>query len=227
MLRPPYRHRRLVGELHESGVRSLAIVCSSGIAVGMVLALQGYNSLARFGAEDSLGAVVGLSLIRELGPVLTGLLVAGRAGSAMTAEIGMMNATEQLDGMRTMAVDPLHFVVGPKALSMLISMPLLSGLFTLLGIAGGFVVGVRFLGLDGGVYLSGLEGAVDFHDDVGVSVLKAAVFGALVAWIATYRGFVAGRSAALVSSATTRTVVTASVSILLADYVITALWGVR
>lgn len=226
LARPPYRTRRLISEIHESGVRSLAIICSSGLAVGMVLGLQGYNTLVRFGAEESLGAVVGLSLIRELGPVLTGLLVTGRAGSAMAAEIGMMSATEQLDGMRTMGVDPLHFVVGPKALAMILSMPLLSGLFTVFGIAGGFLVGVWFLGLDGGVYLSGLESAVDFESDVLGSLLKSAIFGLLVAIIATYRGTMAERNAAAVSAATTRTVVTASVSIVVADYIVTALWGV-
>ncbi len=225
-LRPPYRLSRLSSELFETGVRSLAIVCTSGIAVGMVLGLQGYNTLVRFGAEESLGSVVGLSLIRELGPVLTGLLVTGRAGSAMTAEIGMMGATEQLDGMRTMAVDPLHFVVAPKAVAMSLAMPLLSALFILFGIGGGYLVGVAFLGLDGGVYTSGLQAAVDFREDVAGSVLKATVFGLLVAWIATHRGMAAGRSAAAVSHATTRTVVTGSVAILLADYVITAFWGV-
>lgn len=224
--RPPFRHRRLLAEVFETGVLSLPIVCTSGIAVGMVLGLQGYNTLVRFGAEESLGAVVGLTLIRELGPVLTGLLVAGRAGSAMAAEIGMMVATEQIDGMRTMAVDPVHFVVGPKALAMTLAMPLLSALFIAFAVGGGYLVGVGFLGLDGGVYLSGLEEAVVFREDVAGSFLKAVVFGMLVALIATYRGFTSGRSTAAVSASTTGTVVTASVCILIADYVITAFWGV-
>jgi phospholipid/cholesterol/gamma-HCH transport system permease protein len=238
LVRPPVRFRRIVMEIYDCGVLSLAIVCTSGIAVGMVLALQGYNTLARFGAAENLGAVVGLSLIRELGPVLTGLLVTGRAGSAMAAEIGMMVATEQIDGIRTLAVDPLHFVVVPKAIAMSLVMPLLSCLFIVLvmpllsclfivfAIFGGWLVGVELLGLDGGVYLSSLEYSVDFREDVQVSLLKALVFGMLIALIATHRGFASARSAAGVSAATTSTVVRASVCIVIADYAITALWGI-
>jgi phospholipid/cholesterol/gamma-HCH transport system permease protein len=144
----------------------------------------------------------------------------------MAAEIGMMVATEQVDGMRTMAVDPLHFVVAPKALAMTLSMPLLAGLFIVFAIGGGYLVGVGFVGLDGGVYLSSLENAVEFGEDVLGSLLKAWVFGMIVALIATWRGTTTARSTAAVSAATTGTVVTASVTILLADYVITALWGV-
>lgn len=225
-LRPPYRMSRLMAELYDTGVLSLAIVCTSGVAVGMVLGLQGYNTLVRFGAEESLGAVVGLTLIRELGPVLTGLLVTGRAGSAMAAEIGMMVATEQIDGMRTLAVDPVHYVVAPKAVAMTLAMPLLSALFIAFALGGGYLVGVALLGLDGGTYLTSLEDAVDLREDVLGSLLKAWVFGMLIALIATYRGYSSGRSTAEVSSSTTRTVVTASVAILLADYAITAFWGV-
>lgn len=226
LVQPPVRFRRIVMEIYDTGVLSLAIVCTSGIAVGMVLGLQGYNTLSRFGATQSLGAVVGLSLIRELGPVLTGLLVTGRAGSAMAAEIGMMVATEQIDGIRTLAVDPVHFVVVPKAIAMTLIMPLLSCLFIFFALFGGWLVGVQFLGLDGGVYLSSLENSVDFGEDVQGSLLKAVVFGMLVALIATYRGFTSERSTAGVSAATTATVVTASVCILLADYAITALLGI-
>jgi phospholipid/cholesterol/gamma-HCH transport system permease protein len=226
VVRPPIRLRRILDETYQTGVLSLAIVCTSGIAVGMVLGLQGYNTLTRFGATESLGAVMGLSLIRELGPVLTGLLVTGRAGSAMAAEIGMMTATEQIDGIRTLAVDPLHFVVAPKAVAMSLVMPLLSSLFIVFALFGGWLVGVQFLGLDGGVYLSSLENAIDFREDVQGSLLKALVFGMLIALIATYRGFTSARSTAGVSAATTSTVVTASVCILLADYAITALWGI-
>ena len=226
LVRPPLRLHRIVAETYQTGVLSLAIVCTSGIAVGMVLSLQGYNTLARFGATENLGAVVGLSLIRELGPVLTGLLVTGRAGSAMAAEIGMMTATEQIDGIRTLAVDPVHFVVVPKAIAMSLAMPLLSCLFIVFAVAGGWLVGVQFLGLDAGVYLSSLENSVDFREDVLGSLLKAVVFGMLLALIATYRGFSSARSTAGVSAATTSTVVTASVCILLADYAITAFLGV-
>ncbi len=225
LARPPYRPWRIVREAYDSGVLSLAIVCASGLAVGLVLGLQLYNVLVRFGAEESLGAVVGLTLIRELGPVLTGLLVTGRAGSAMAAEIGMMVATEQIDGMRTMAVDPIKFVVVPKAVALTLSMPLLSALFIVASILGAYLVGVQLLGLDHGIYLSGLENAVEFDTDVVGSALKALLFGALIALVATFRGFTTGRSTAEVSASTTSTVVTGSVCILLADYIFTALWG--
>jgi phospholipid/cholesterol/gamma-HCH transport system permease protein len=197
-----------------------------GVAVGMVLGLQGYNTLARFGATESLGAVVGLSLIRELGPVLTALLATGRAGSATTAEIGTMVATEQLDGLRMMSIDPIHLVVTPKALAMIVVMPLLSALFIVCGLFGGYLVGVRLMGLDGGSYISGLESAVDFRDDILGSLLKALLFGVLVGLIATYRGYTSAPTSAGVSAATTSTVVVASVSILISDYFFTALWGV-
>lgn len=224
-LRPPWRGRRLVRELYDSGVLSLVIVCISGVAVGAVLGLQGHNTLVRFGAAGQLGAVVGLSLIRELGPVLTSLLVAGRAGSAMAAEIASMKVTEQLDGLRMMSVDPLDFVVAPKATAMILSMPLLATLFTLFGIFGGYLVGVVLLGGDAGSYIATLQDAVRFSEDVGGGLLKAGVFGVLVALIATYRGFTAQPTSAGVSAAATSTVVIASVATLVSDYFITALWG--
>ena len=223
-LRPPFRFSRIVRETYDVGVLSLAIVCASAVAVGLVLGLQLHAVLVRFGAEESLGAVVGLTLIRELGPVLTGLLVTGRAGSAMAAEIGMMTATEQIDGMRTMAVDPVHFVVVPKTIAISLAMPLLSSLFCIFSILGAWLIGVQLLGLDNGVYFSSLEDAVEFDNDVVGSLLKALLFGGLIALIATYKGFTSGRSASDVSASTTATVVTASVCILLADYVFTAFW---
>jgi phospholipid/cholesterol/gamma-HCH transport system permease protein len=225
-LRPPLRFRRLLGEIFETGVLSLAVVCLSGATVGGVLAFQGYTTLTRFGAEGSLGAVVGLSLIRELGPVLTALLVTGRAGSAMAAGIASMVTTEQLDGLRMMSIDPMDFVVSPKALAMVLVMPLLSALFIVFAVLGGYVVGVELLGVDGGTYLTSLEEAVDFGEDVAGSLVKALTFGALVGVIATYRGYTSEPTAAGVSAATTGTVVISSVAILLSDYVITALWGV-
>jgi phospholipid/cholesterol/gamma-HCH transport system permease protein len=191
-----------VQEIHNLGVLSLVIITVCGIAVGMVLGLQGYNTLVRFGAEESLGAVVGLSLIRELGPVLTALLVTGRAGSATAAEIGTMVATEQLDGLRMMSIDPVHLVVTPKALAMIAVMPLLAALFIVFGLGGGYLV------------------------DVVGSFLKAFVFGGLVGLISTYRGYTSAPTSAGVSAATTSTVVIGSVSILIFDYFITALWGV-
>lgn len=226
VLRPPLRLGRFIDELFKLGVLSLIIICLCGVAVGAVIALQGYNTLIRFGAADALGAVVGLSLIRELAPVLTALLVTGRAGSATTAEIGTMVVTEQLDGLRMMSVDPVHYVITPKALAMITVMPLLSGLFTLFGIFGGYLIGVRIMGLDAGLYMTSLQDNIDFPNDVAGSLLKALVFGILVALIATYRGYTTAPTSAGVSSATTSTVVIASVSILVVDYVITALWGV-
>ncbi len=225
-VRRPVRVGRFVDELFKLGVLSLIIICLCGTAVGAVLGLQGYTNLVRFGAADSLGAVVGLALIRELSPVLTALLVTGRAGSATTAEIGTMVVTEQLDGLRMMSVDPVHYVVAPKVIAMIAVMPLLSTLFTLFGIFGGYLIGVRAMGLDPGLYMTSLQDAVDFRNDIAGSLLKALVFGVLVGLIATYRGYTTAPTSAGVSSATTSTVVIASVSILLFDYVITALWGV-
>jgi phospholipid/cholesterol/gamma-HCH transport system permease protein len=225
-LTPPNRIRVFISEVFNLGVLSLVIICVCGLAVGMVLGLQGYNTLVRFGAEQSLGAVVGLSLIRELGPVLTALLATGRAGSATTAEIGTMVATEQLDGLRMMSINPIHLVVMPKTFAMVCVMPLLSALFIVFGLGGGYLVGVGLMGLDGGTYVSSLQGAVDYYDDVAGSLLKALVFGVLVGLIATYRGYTCAPTSAGVSSATTSTVVVASVSVLIFDYFITALWGV-
>jgi phospholipid/cholesterol/gamma-HCH transport system permease protein len=215
---------RLVREIYDTGVLSLPIITLSGLTVGMVLGLQLFWLLTTFGAETSLGGAVGATLVRELGPVLTGLLVTGRAGSAMAAEIAVMNASEQLDGMRTMAVDPVRFVVGPKSLAMLICMPLLNGIFICSAIAGTWLISVQMLGLDSGIFFADLNQRVNWEKDVVGTNIKALVFGALVALIATHRGFTSGRSAEEVSRATTSTVVTASVWILLADFVVTSLW---
>ena len=223
--RRPLRLRRLVGELYDAGVLSLLIVCVSGFAVGMVLGLQGYTQLSRFGAEGNVGAFVGLSLIRELGPVLTSLLVAGRAGSAVAAEIAAMTVTEQLDGLRMMSVDPLSFVVAPKAFGILLAMPLLSTLFVVFGILGGWMIAVVSLGGDPGAYLATLEDSVEFSNDVVGGLIKGAVFGVLVGFVATYRGYTATPTTAGVSAAPTSTVVIASVATLIFDYFITALWG--
>lgn len=226
MARPPTRFGFFLRALYDTGVLSIALIGLSGFTIGMVLGLQLYTTLSRFGAEQGLGAVVGLSLVRELGPVLTGLLVTGRAGSAITAEIGAMKATEQLDGLRMMAIDPVHFVAMPRALALTLAMPLLNAVFITISIAGAYAVGVTLQGLDGGVYLSGLESAVRFSEDVGQSLLKSLIFGMLLGLIATYKGHACVPDAAGVARATTSTVVTASVCILLSDYMITALWGV-
>jgi phospholipid/cholesterol/gamma-HCH transport system permease protein len=223
---PPTRLRRFVAEVFDVGVLSLPIVCLSGATVGAVLGLQSYVALSRFGAEGSVGSVVGIALIREFGPVLTALLVTGRAGSAMAAEIAAMVQTGQIDGLRMMSIDPVHFVVMPKAWGMLFAMPLLSALFIVFAIGGGWLVVVQLLGLDPGTYITSLEDAVDLHDDVMQSLAKALVFGTLVACLATYRGYTAEPTSAGVSAATTGTVVVASVSVLLFDYVLTSLWGV-
>jgi len=223
---PPVRLRAFVDEMYKLGVLSIVIITVCGLAVGMVLGLQGYNTLARFGATNSLGAVVGLSLIRELGPVLTALLAIGRAGSATTAEIGTMVATEQLDGLRMMSIDPVHFIVMPRAAAMMVVMPLLSALFIVMGLFGGYLVGVGLMGVDGGAYLSSLESSVDFNDDVLGSLVKGLVFGVLAGLVATYRGYTSAPTSAGVSAATTSTVVVGSVTVLLVDYIITALWGV-
>jgi len=225
-LAPPSRIRRFVAEVFDVGVLSLPIVCLSGATVGAVLGFQSYVALARFGAEGSVGAVVGLALIREFGPVLTGLLVTGRAGSAVAAEIASMVQTGQIDGLRMMSIDPMHFVVMPKAWAMLFTLPLLSALFIVFAIAGGYGVVVHLLGLDPGTYLTSLEDSVDFHDDVMQSLTKALVFGTLMASISTYRGYTSEPTSAGVSAATTGTVVTASVAVLLFDYALTTLWGV-
>jgi phospholipid/cholesterol/gamma-HCH transport system permease protein len=223
---PPTRLRAFVDELYKLGVLSLVIIGVCGLAVGMVLGLQAYNQLTRFGATNALGTFVALSLIRELGPVLTAILATGRAGSATTAEIGTMVATEQLDGLRMMSIDPVHFIVMPRAAAMTVVMPLLSALFILTGIFGGYVIGVGLMGADAGAYISSIESSVDFYDDVVGSILKATVFGVLVGLISTYRGYTSAPTSAGVSAATTSTVVVGSVTILLVDYVITALWGV-
>ena len=225
-LRPPYRIQRFINEVFDVGVLSLAIVCLSGATVGAVLGLQGYTTLSRFGAANSLGAVVGLSLVRELGPVLTALLVTGRAGSAMAAEIASMVTTEQLDGLRMMSINPVDFIITPKALAMIVVMPMLNALFICFALFGGYLVGVTLLGVDGGTYITSMENAITWSDDVAATLLKALVFGALVGFIATYRGYTAEPTSAGVSAATTGTVVVGSVTVLIFDYVITALWGV-
>jgi phospholipid/cholesterol/gamma-HCH transport system permease protein len=226
VLQPPLRFKGFVRELYKLGVLSLLVISVCGLAVGMVLGLQGHHTLARFGAERSLGAVVGLSLIRELGPVLTALLLAGRAGSATAAEIGAMVVTEQLNGLRMLSVDPISLVIKPKAVAMFVATPLLAALFITCGLYGGHLVGVGFLGGDPGSYMSSLRSAVDFHNDIECCGLKSAVFGLLLAWIATYRGYTSDPTSEGVSAATTSSVVISSVTVLLVDYVITALWGI-
>ena len=208
-------------EIYFSGVLSLIIILVSGLFVGMVLALQGYDVLERYGAGDSLGVLVALSLVRELGPVVAGLLFASRAGSAITAEIGLMKATEQLSAMEMMAVDPLARVVAPRFWGGVISMPLLAALFSSLGIFGAYLVGVRLIGTDAGAFWGNMQAAVDFRFDIVNGVIKSAVFGVAVSLIAVFEGYDAKPTAEGVSTATTRTVVEGSLAILALDFVLT------
>ncbi len=218
-----WRFRLLLRELHSVGVLSLLIIVVSGLFVGMVLGLQGYNTLVDFGAEESLGVMVALSLVRELGPVVAALLFAGRAGSALTAEIGLMKATEQLSGMEMMAVDPVKRVVAPRFLAGFISLPLLAAIFSAVGVAGGYFVGVGLLGVDDGAFWSQMQAKVDLHDDVYNGVIKSLVFGFVVTWIAVFEGYDALPTSEGVSRATTRTVVHAALAVLGLDFVLTAL----
>ncbi len=217
------RPRLLIAQLHAVGVLTLLIIVVSGVFVGMVLGLQGYNTLVDFGAEESLGVVVALSLVRELGPVVSALLFAGRAGSALTAEIGLMKATEQLSGMEMMAVDPLERVVAPRFLAGFLAMPLLAAIFSVVGVYGGWFVGVGLLGVDDGAFWSQMQARVDLYDDVYNGVIKSLVFGLVAAWIAVFEGYDAVPTSEGVGRATTRTVVHTALAVLGLDFVLTAL----
>ncbi len=213
----------VIAQIYSVGVLSLIIIVVSAFNVGMVLGLQMYNTLVNFGAEASLGPVIALSLVRELGPVVAALLFAGRAGSALTAEIGLMKATEQLSSMEMMAVDPVRRIVAPRLLAGIISMPILAATFSAVGILGGYFVGVGLLGVDSGSYWSQMQDNVDWREDVLNGIIKSIVFGVLVTWIAVFEGYDAVPTAEGVSRATTRTVVYASLAVLIFDFVLTAL----
>jgi phospholipid/cholesterol/gamma-HCH transport system permease protein len=212
----------LVQQLYFVGVLSLAIVVVSGLFIGMVLALQGYTILSDFGSESAIGQMIALTLVRELGPVVTALLFAGRAGSALTAEIGLMKATEQLSSMEMMGVDPLRRVVAPRLWAGFIAMPVLAVIFTVVGIWGGMLVGVEWLGVFDGAYWGNMQSSVDFVDDVLNGLLKSVVFGFVCAWIAVYQGYDCIPTSAGISSATTKTVVYSSLAVLGLDFVLTA-----
>lgn len=209
-------------EIWFAGVLSVLIITVSGLFVGMVLTLQGYEALARFGASSYLGAMVALSLLRELGPVVAALLFASRAGSAITAEIGLMKATEQLAAMELMAVNPVARVVAPKFWGGVISMPILAVLFSALGVFGGYLIAVHLLGLDEGSFWSQMRDNVDFRTDLMNGVIKSVFFGIAVSLIAVFEGYDAPPTAEGVSGATTRTVVTSALVILGLDFVMTA-----
>ena len=215
--------RLLIRQIYVVGVQSLLIIIVSGLFIGMVLGLQGYTILVDFGAEASLGPMVALSILRELGPVVTALLFAGRAGSALTAEIGLMKATEQLSSLEMMAVDPLKRIIAPRFWAGVIALPLLTAIFCAVGIWGGKVVGVDWLGLDVGTYWSVMQSAVDLYDDIGNGMLKSVVFALVVTWIAVFNGYNAIPNSEGISRATTQTVVHSSLAVLGLDFLLTAL----
>ncbi|RBW66984.1 lipid asymmetry maintenance ABC transporter permease subunit MlaE [Vibrionales bacterium C3R12] len=221
--RPMQNLPLLIKQLYHVGVQSLAIIVVSGLFIGMVLSLQGYVILIDYGAEGSLGQMVALSLLRELGPVVTALLFAGRAGSALTAEIGLMKATEQLSSLEMMAVDPLKRVIAPRLWAGLISMPLLAMIFMAVGIWGGQLVGVDWKGIDHGSFWSAMQSSVELGQDIGNSMIKCMVFAITVTWIALFNGYDAIPTSEGISRATTRTVVHSSLAVLGLDFILTAL----
>ena len=217
------RLRLTIAQTHFIGNYSLVIIVVSGLFVGFVLGLQGYNTLQRYGAEQALGLLVALSLVRELGPVITALLFAGRAGTSITAEIGLMKAGEQLAAMEMMAVSPIARVLAPRFWAGVISMPLLAAMFSAVGVVGGYVVGVLMIGVDEGAFWSQMQNGVDWIEDVGNGVVKSFVFGIAVTFIAVFEGYDCHPTPEGVSRATTRTVVTSSLAVLGLDFVLTAL----
>ncbi len=217
------RPRLIAYQIYNAGARSLIIIMLSGLFVGMVLGLQGYDLLQRFGSEEALGTAAALGLLRELGPVVTALLFAGRAGTALTSEIGLMRATDQLTAMEIMAVDPLRYVAAPRFLGGVIAMPLLVAIFNIIGLYGAHLVGVQFMGVDRGAFWSQMQGAVELRD-ISEGVVKSLVFGVACSVIAVNEGYHAEPTAAGVGLATTRTVVASSVLTLLLDYVLTAVF---
>lgn len=224
LLVPAMRRFGLVrDQIHFLGNQSLAIIGVSGLFVGFVLGLQGYYTLQLYGATEALGLLVTLSLVRELGPVVSALLFAGRAGTSLTAEIGLMKAGEQLSAMEMMAVDPVRRVLAPRFLAGIITMPLLAAVFSAVGVIGGWVVGVLLIGLDPGAFWSQMQAGVDVWDDVGNGVIKSVVFGFTVTFVALLQGYLAQPTPEGVSRATTRTVVVASLAVLGLDFVLTAM----
>jgi len=228
IFRHPFRFRELLKQLQFIGTGSVAVIFFTALSSGMVLGLQGYYSLHKFGAEGMLGSAVSLTLIMELGPVLTALMVTGRAGSAMCAEIGIMRISEQIDALECMAIDPFRFLVSPKFLATLISVPLLTAMFDVVGIFGGWLAGVKLMGVNSGSFFSGMEQSVTNHD-INLGVIKSFVFALLLVWICTGRGYFvqtirgAGFGAESVSKVTTQAVVMSSISVLIFDYLLTAI----
>lgn len=229
LLRTIFRKPRLtklfplvVEQIYAVGVLSLLIIVVSGLFIGMVLALQGYNILERFGSVEQLGQLVALSVVRELGPVIGGLLFAGRAGSALTAEIALMQTTEQLASMEMMAVDPLWRIIAPRFWAGVISMPILIAVFCMVAIFGSYLVGVEWLGVDAGQFWSNMQAAVKFRLDIVNGIIKGLMFGVVVTWIAVYQGYYAVPTAAGIGRATTKTVVYGSLVVLGLDFILTS-----
>jgi len=219
---PPYKPRLLISQVRTIGADSLFLVGLIGLFTGMVLGLQGYNTLRRFGSEGALGTVVALVLVRELGPVLAALMVTARAGSAMAAELGSMQATEQIDALSVMAINPVQYLVSPRVLAGVIAFPLLTSIFDLIGIWGGWAVGVGLMGAPSGPFFNGIAQNMSSHD-IATGLYKALVFGLVVMWVCCYKGYHAARMATGVSRATTEAVVLSSVLILVWDYFMTSI----
>jgi phospholipid/cholesterol/gamma-HCH transport system permease protein len=224
----PFRFRAVLSQVREIGANSFGVIFFTAAFTGMVLGLQGYYTLRKFGSEGMLGSAVSLSLLREMGPVLTALMVTGRAGSAMCAEIGIMRNSEQLDALECMTIDPFRYLVSPKFIATLISIPLLTMIFNVVGIFGGYLAGVRMLGVNSGAFFSGMESSV-VNQDISMGIIKSLVFAVLIVWICTGRGYYvdkihgAGYGAEGVSRVTTQAVVLSSISILIWDYILTAM----
>ena len=221
LVRPPFRPFQFFKQLHFIGYKSMFVIILTAAFTGMVLGLQGYYTLRKFGSEALLGSAVALSMIRELGPVLAALMVTARAGSAMTAEIGIMRITEQIDALDTMAINPQQYLIAPKLLAGLIGVPLLVAIFDVVGIYGGYLVGVDLLGVSAGSYWSSIESAVEWKDVYG-GILKSISFGLLITWVCCYKGYYTRMSAEGLGTATTQAVVLSSVVILVWDYFLTS-----
>jgi phospholipid/cholesterol/gamma-HCH transport system permease protein len=218
---PPYRWRRLARQIHFMGWRSMLVVVLTGAFTGMVLGLQGYYTLRKFGATAMLGPAVALSLIREIGPVLCALVVTGRAGSAMAAEIGIMRITDQIDALSVMALNPTKYLVTPNILAGLITLPMLTAIVDVVGIYGGYLVGVQLLGVSGGVYFGEMQDIIALYD-ISIGFWKSLTFGLIISWICCYKGYYTRFGAEGVSQATTEAVVLSSVWILVSDYLLTS-----
>lgn len=212
----------LVKQIYKVGVLSLIIIVVSGLFIGMVLGLQGYNILVDYGSEDAVGQMIALTLVRELGPVVTALLFAGRAGSALTAEIGLMKATEQLSSLEMMGVDPIKRIIAPRLWAGFISLPILAAIFCMVGVIGGMLVSVEWLGVFEGSYWSNMQKSVEFVEDVMNGMIKAVVFGLVCSWIAVFQGYDSMPTSEGISIATTKTVVYSSLAVLGLDFLLTA-----